>query len=172
MANLSHADGERSSNSVSITLVKDTGIHDRLVAVVGNRTYRELSQLTGIHHETVRRFLSGQAPSAEFLHALCRTMKVNAHWLLMGVGPKGTGDIRPDALRQADPSELLAAMAEAIERLIDRVDLIERFVQTLETRLRANGADHDRKADIRVQAGERGGTIGEAIPERAHRDDG
>ncbi len=46
-------------------------------------------------------------------------------------------DARTHALREAKPAELLGAVAAAVERLTDRVDRLELFVQALDLRLRA-----------------------------------
>ena len=104
--------------------------------VVGQSTYRHIGELTGTHPETVRRYLQGQAPSAEFLIGVCRAFGVSANWLLNGHGPMRANEIRREALRQADAAELLTAMSETMTVLIDRVTRLERYVQTLETRLR------------------------------------
>ncbi len=113
-------------------------LHDRLSAAVGKRTYRSLSDLTGVHPETVRRYMQGQAPSVEFVSAVCHALKLNGDWVLTGKGPMRRDEVRREALRAADPSELLAAIAESLEALTDRVDRLERFVQGLETRIRGS----------------------------------
>lgn len=116
---------------------------DRLSAAAGNRSYRHLSDLTGIHPETVRRYMQGHAPSADFLATMCRGLGINGDWLLTGRGPMKNADLRSQALQEADASELLNAMANTIETLIDRVERLELFIQTMESRLRAgNGASH------------------------------
>ncbi|MBL8745457.1 MAG: helix-turn-helix transcriptional regulator [Phycisphaerae bacterium] len=116
-----------------------SSLHERIQAVVGTLTYRALAEATNQHPETVRRYMQGQAPSAEFLSALCFRFDINAQWLLTGQGPPRHTETRAHALREANPSELLAAIAAALERLTDRVDRIELFVQTLESTLRGRG---------------------------------
>jgi transcriptional regulator with XRE-family HTH domain len=112
-------------------------LHHRIKAVVGQRSFREVAELTQTHPETVRRYVQGQSPSVEFLTALCQKMKINSTWLLTGQGPMHEVDVRNFALREANPSELLAAVAHSLELLTDRVIRLEVFVQTLEARLRA-----------------------------------
>jgi len=112
---------------------------------------RALGDSTGQNAETVRRYMQGAAPSVEFLAALCARFDLSAQWLLTGRGPMRQSETRAFVLRQANPAELLSAIAEALERLTDRVDRIELFVQTLETRLRANRSPVDHGA--RIQAG-------------------
>lgn len=112
-------------------------MHERLLAAVGNRTYRHLGELTGTHPETVRRYLSGQAPSVEFVASLSRALNISAEWLLTGTGPMRCEEVRAHALAQADAGELLAAITGKMEGLIDRVDRIEVYMQSLETRVRA-----------------------------------
>lgn len=111
-------------------------LHERLQSATGNRSYRHLSELTGANPETVRRYMQGQSPSVEFLTALCAALAINGEWLLTGRGPMRLADVRKSALRDAEASELLAAMAQTIETLIDRVDRLETLLQMLEIRVR------------------------------------
>ncbi|MDX2131302.1 MAG: helix-turn-helix transcriptional regulator [Planctomycetota bacterium] len=114
-----------------------SNLHQRLRAVTGHRSYREIAELTGTHPETVRRYMLGQSPSIEFISALSSALQVNGEWLLTGRGPSGRGDIRAHALREANPTELLNAVAATLERLMDRVERLETFLHTMEARLRA-----------------------------------
>lgn len=118
--------------------VESNGLHDRLRIAAGSHTYRHLSELTGTHHETVRRYMQGQSPSVEFLAALCGSLGLSAEWVLTGAGPMRRQDVKAHALGEANVGDLLGAMSGTLERLIDRVERIERFVQSLETRFRAS----------------------------------
>lgn len=113
------------------------GLHHRLRTVVGQRTYRELSELTCINAETVRRYVLGQPPSVDFVMGLCKSQGVNPTWLLTGDGPMRASEVKSFALRDANAHELLAAVAFTLERLAERVGRLEVFLQTMETRLRA-----------------------------------
>lgn len=115
-------------------------LHERLHEVFGDKSFRAIAELTQTSHETVRRYMNGQAPSVEFLELVCRSLGVNGQWLLTGRGPKRADHIRQHALGEANASELLSAMARTLERLTERVDRLEVFMQTLETRLRAASA--------------------------------
>lgn len=121
---------------VSIAFVELTPLHERIHAAVGGRTYRAIAELTGSNAETVRRYMMGQAPSAEFLAALCQAIGLNAQWLLTGRGPMKASHIKAHALSEASAAELLSAMARTLERLTDRVERLEVFVTTLEAKLR------------------------------------
>ncbi len=112
-------------------------LHVRLNDAAGDRTFRAIAELTGQNHETVRRYMQGAAPSVEFVSAFCERLGLNANWLLTGRGPMKTTDIRSAALALANPTELLTATAGNIEKLDDRVDRLEVFVSTMESRLRA-----------------------------------
>lgn len=112
-------------------------LHERMTAAAGRLSFRELGDLTGTHPETVRRYMQGQAPSVEFLTRLCAERAISATWLLTGRGPMHQNDVRSEALREADTSELLGAMAESLEALLARVERLELFVHTLEARVRA-----------------------------------
>lgn len=128
-----------SSDPDSMTPVELSPLHERLHEVFGDKSFRSIAEITQTSHETVRRYMNGQAPSVEFLELVCRSLGVNGQWLLTGRGPKRTEHIRAHALGEANASELLSAMARTLERLTERVDRLEVFMQTLETRLRAVG---------------------------------
>lgn len=112
-------------------------LHERILAAVGRRTIREVAELTRHHPETVRRYLSGQSPSIEFVAALCVALRLNAQWVLTGRGPMLSDDIRTEALRGADTGELLGAFASTVEAVQSRLERVEIYMQTMETRLRA-----------------------------------
>lgn len=112
-------------------------LHERLASAIGKTTYRKLGELTETHPETVRRYMQGQSPSAPFLAHVCATFGICGEWLLTGKGPMRNEEVRRHALKQADASELLGAIANNLTELDDRMGRLERFVQGLETRLRA-----------------------------------
>lgn len=114
--------------------------NDRLLKAVGERTYRKIASLSKTHPKTVRRYMQGQTPSVEFLASLARGLGLNGSWLLTGDGPVRQSEVRGDALRDADVSELLTAMADTIENVDSRLQRLETFVQTLESRLFAQNA--------------------------------
>ncbi len=116
--------------------MSSNGLHLRLRSVVGQRTYRELCELTGINAETVRRYVLGQPPSVDFVMGLCKSQGVNPTWLLTGEGPMRASEVKSFALRDANAHELLTAVAFTLERLAERVGRLEVFLQTMETRLR------------------------------------
>ncbi|MEN0020083.1 MAG: helix-turn-helix transcriptional regulator [Planctomycetota bacterium] len=116
----------------------DDALHERLATVAGNQSFREIARQTGLNAETVRRYMQGQAPSAEFLVALCKTLGINAEWLLLGKGPMRADDIHEEALKAASAGDLLIAMSGNIEGLVGRVGRIERYMQMLEVQLRGN----------------------------------
>ncbi|MEM9372622.1 MAG: hypothetical protein AAGA55_03180 [Planctomycetota bacterium] len=114
-------------------------LHERLASATGKTTYRKLGELTDTHPETVRRYMQGQSPSASFLAHVCTAFGICGEWLLTGKGPMRVQEVRGHALKQADASELLGAIANTLNDLGERMDRMERYVQGLETRLRASG---------------------------------
>ncbi len=112
-------------------------LHDRLASAIGKTTYRRLGELTETHPETVRRYMQGQSPSATFLAHVCASFGICGEWLLTGKGPMRIEEVRSHALKQADASELLGAIANTLNDLDERMGRLERYVQGLETRLRA-----------------------------------
>ncbi len=158
-------------------MVEGTGLHERLVAAVGQRTYRAVADMTGTNAETARRYLQGQSPSIEFLGALCAALNVSAHWVLTGEGPMLMAESRAHALRQANPGELMGAIATALESLTQRIDSIEQYVQFLETRLASPGASvtHVQASQASTRpdpsaASDRAARIADAIPKRPRPD--
>ena len=140
---LSEAVVDSASNEADLDLAGSQGtggqgFHTRLNEAAGRVSYRKLGGLTETHPETVRRYMQGQAPSATFLTNMCRVLGISGEWLLTGRGPMKVSQIRSHALGQADPSELMTAVANTLTDLCDRMDRLERFVQSLETRLRGN----------------------------------
>ncbi|MBY0113235.1 MAG: hypothetical protein K2Y21_10460 [Phycisphaerales bacterium] len=113
-----------------------SALHDRLKIAVGDRSTKHLGELTSTHPESVRRYMLGAAPSPDFLAAVCRGLGINADWLLTGNGPMKREDLKRFALLQSRGGELLQALAAEVERLTQRVERLEHFVQTMETRLR------------------------------------
>jgi len=142
-----------------IGVMQSTALHERMKAMVGKTTFRALGQVTNHNPETVRRYMSGQAPSVEFLSALVSAYSVNADWLLTGRGPMDRSEARSATLANADPNELMAAIACRMEDMCDRLDRIEVFTQTMETRLRVSDVDGGSPgsaspvSEIRIRAG-------------------
>lgn len=149
------------------------GLHERLKTAAGERTYRQLGDLTNTHAESVRRYMHGQAPSVEFLATLCGALGINGDWLLTGQGPMLQSEIRDHALRDAGTPDLLRATSDTVSRLIDRVDRLERFVQTAETRLRTanrtNGDTDDgsHRIEVKQQARRIGAAVAKRPPDHA-----
>lgn len=158
------------------------GLHERLEAAAKGRTYRAIGDATGIHPETVRRYMQGQTPSVEFVTSLCTALDINVQWMLTGDGPMHAHETRRHALREADPGELLGAVAATLETLRERVDRVEVYVQTLEARLRGEteaDAPSGRARTKRTRKGADDGTgteraqrVADAIGERSREDAG
>lgn len=114
-----------------------SGLHERMAEAAEGRTFRAIGDLTDFNSETVRRYMQGQAPSVEFVAAFCDGLGVCIDWLLAGRGPMKREQVRSEALKEANPSELLSAIAGGLEQVGDRLERVERFVQSLEARVRA-----------------------------------
>lgn len=146
------------------------GLHERLKTAAGERTYRQLGDLTGTNAESVRRYMQGQAPSVEFLARLCGALGVNGDWLLIGQGPMLQSEIRDHALRDAGTPDLLRATSDTVSHLIDRVDRLERFVQTAETRLRTSTNGDRDDGPTRIELKQQAKRIGAAVAKRPPQD--
>lgn len=106
-------------------LQEDPGLTKRLRLVVGDRSFRDVARMTGLSAESVRRYLGGAIPSAEFLGALCEKLAINAEWLLTGQGPMRMDAVLAEALREADTLQIVAEIAKKFDGLSDRVTRLE-----------------------------------------------
>lgn len=104
----------------------------RLNTAAGQYSYRELGRLTGVHPETIRRYMQGHAPSAVFLSRLCESLGISGEWLLTGHGPMKSTDICMAALRRAGVKELLQALSATITNQDDRINQLTLAVQQLQ----------------------------------------
>jgi transcriptional regulator with XRE-family HTH domain len=125
--------------------------HDRLQHAVGDMSYRKLGRLTDTHPETVRRYMQGQAPSTTFLINFCRAFGISADWLLTGRGAMRCSDIRMNALRLANPSELLGALAVSLANQTERLTRIEQLATPSDAKSDRNSM-HEHKLDTRPKA--------------------
>lgn len=155
-----HADNEGSVNET---------LQDRLLTAVGDRSYKRIGDMTNTHPETVRRYLSGHAPSVDFVSRLAQAAGLNLNWILSGRGPMRLAQIKPQALKEANATDLLTHVALAIENLESKVDRLERYTQVLEIMIR----QHDGRAAGTIEPQPRGGeTHGHAAPTQAETDAG
>ncbi len=144
-------------------------MHRRLETALEGKTYRWISRVTGIHPETVRRYMQGQSPSIDFVSSVCSQLQINPQWLLTGEGPMRRDEVRAHHLAEADPSELLAAIAATLDRLSERVDRLELFVQQLETHLSLVSTEPTGDDATRSDHG-LAGRVGAALAQRSHED--
>jgi len=123
--------------------------HDRLSMAAGELSYRKLGKATDTHPETVRRYMQGQSPSATFLTNLCYALGISGEWLLTGRGPMKRSDMRTHALKQANPAELLMAIASTVTSLSDQIQNLDQFVQAMQS--------HSNPSPLSIQAAQPNG---------------
>jgi hypothetical protein len=151
--------------------VNESPLHERLRAAVGSRSFRHVAEMTDTNHESVRRYLSGHSPSVEFLGSLCKALNLNSDWLLFGRGPMKLEDVRSSVLRETPAPDLLRALTHTVEEVLQRMDRIERLMQTMETRLRvasepaAGGTGHEHASGVVVS--QRIARLADAFPQRS-----
>lgn len=109
--------------------MEQPALHSRLQAAVGERTFRQLADLTGTHPETVRRYMHGATPSLEFVVAVCDALGVRMEWLVVGSGPMRRSELLKHTLERATAAELLREVAHQLERLDARIRTVERAVR-------------------------------------------
>lgn len=150
----------------------DNGLDTRLREAVGTRTYRHLAELTGTHHETVRRYMQGQSPSAPFLAKLCEELGLNANWLLNGHGPMHRSELRTTELQNAEASELFDGIGDHFDDFRERLDRLEQSILELhqwtrsaEARLDGSGAPGGASAADNSNTPQRARKLSEARPE-------
>lgn len=66
----------------------------RVQSVVAHLTCREIAELTGVHPDTTRRFVTAGPPSIFFLAAVCRACSVDPSWMLGVAEPGRAGRTR------------------------------------------------------------------------------
>ncbi|MEM1071532.1 MAG: hypothetical protein AAGB48_01180 [Planctomycetota bacterium] len=156
----------------------ESELHERLEQAAAGKTYRWIAKATNAHPETVRRYMQGATPNIEFVTAFCNVFSINPQWLLSGEGPMRRDEVRGYHLAEADPSDLLAAIAAMLDRLTDRLDRLELYCQQLESRLMQDpldaGATQTRDAAIEPKPDEgqptkptTAGRIGKAVAKRS-----
>ena len=104
----------------------------RLNTAAGQYSYRELGRLTGVHPETVRRYMQGHAPSAVFLSKLCEALGISGEWLLTGHGPMKSTDICSAALRGASVKDLLQALSVSMTRQEHQIGELQNAVERIQ----------------------------------------
>lgn len=90
-------------------------INQRLMAVVKQKrlTQADLVRASGATSPTVTDWFNrGAVPDAERLARIAKAIRVNAHWLLTGQGPKS---LPGEGQTQADQAYILGAQAIVIE---------------------------------------------------------
>ncbi len=167
------SDSEAAPRNVHWEPVGLSPLHERLLAASGGRSFRVLAEVTGSHPESVRRYMQGQSPSAEFLSAFCRQLGINGDWLLTGRGPMRTREIRGSVLAEAGAGDLMGAMVGQLEGLIARMDRVEVFVQALDVRVRSAGVkEGPDNGQAAAELPERVRVIAGALPQRSRTDVG
>ncbi|MBA4028581.1 MAG: hypothetical protein C0475_05520 [Planctomyces sp.] len=91
-------------------------------------SYRRIGQITRHNHETVRRYMTKQVPSVEFVRALCTSLNISADWLLLGRGavsapPEGLG-----GAAEAGPAPLGSDLRTQVESVSARLHRVEAFL--------------------------------------------
>lgn len=62
-------------------------VASRVRQAVGNATFREIGDATGLSPETIRRTLQGDTLSMNVLVAIIATYRLDPNWVLFGFGP-------------------------------------------------------------------------------------
>jgi transcriptional regulator with XRE-family HTH domain len=72
----------------------DSGVHQRIRDVLKEYSVRQVAHSVGMNYETVRRYMLGHSPSAEFLARICQVYDISGTWILLGLGPMRLGVFR------------------------------------------------------------------------------
>ncbi len=100
-------------------------LHDRLCLIVGRRSSRDVSELTGWNEASVRRYLKGNAPPAAFVAELCRVTGTSPQWLVSGTGAMSMDEVRASAMNNVELAELVVSLCSRIEELRQRIEHVE-----------------------------------------------
>lgn len=107
----------------------------RIMAVCEGLPLREVARLTGVSHETARRYSKGEDPSIGFIVGLSRAFGVSCHWLLTGHGPirvEGVNRLEVDRdgtgqpVAGLPPHDLIVVLASKLREVEARLAAIER----------------------------------------------
>ena len=79
---------------------------------------------------------NGGTPTAELIAGLTRRFGISSHWLLLGEGPRRCDEFARWAMRQADASDLLHALADKWLDVSDRLIQASRSLSLAEARTR------------------------------------
>jgi transcriptional regulator with XRE-family HTH domain len=94
-------------------------ISDRVAAACEGVRISSIATITGVHPETVRRYVTGKSPpSGAFLAALCDGLGISPRWLLLGDGPRFIAEPGFTAPEYGSHKEtLLACVAQLAARI-------------------------------------------------------
>lgn len=77
-------DTNASSQATNARRIWEAEVLARLQQTAGHHSFSRISALTGVHAESVRRYLTRGRPSAYFIAAFCRGFRVSPDWILNG----------------------------------------------------------------------------------------
>jgi hypothetical protein len=89
-------------------------LSERIAILLGDRSIRSFAADVGVPEATVRHYLRGRMPPADFIAALCVQTGASSWWLLTGEGPMHAAPPATPAA-QADPD--LARAQAALARI-------------------------------------------------------
>lgn len=115
-------------------------LHGRLLSVraleLADLSYGRIGEPIGMNHETVRRMFNGGTPTAALIAGLTSKFGISAHWLLLREGPRRCDEFARWAMRQADASDLLHALADKWVDVSDRLIQASRYLSMAEAKSR------------------------------------
>lgn len=76
----------------------DGSLAERLRTLVGHRSVREFSRLTGIGNTTLQKYLDGAVPGLDKASQIARACDVSLEWLATGASPSRVVSLPADAL--------------------------------------------------------------------------
>lgn len=111
------------------------GVTKRMKAVVGKRTYAEVSSLLGFQAETTRRYVLRGLPAWRFLQSL-RSHGYSIDWLLSGEGTMLVDD-RPKPLAEIPTRDILIELVRRRAVLSDEYAALKLQIERAEFQLAA-----------------------------------
>ncbi len=105
------------TNGSESSAQNDPALHRRLLAVTRDFNLRELSELTGVSQETVRRYQEGRGPSLAFIKRVSDVLGISADWLLLGRGSPVFRTNVPVGQMDSTVDEVLDGLSRYLKRL-------------------------------------------------------
>lgn len=129
-------------------------ITDRLFSLQGERSRRSFAQMLGVAEGTLRGYETGAtSPNIQTLEKICKKLRINRRWLLLGEGEQGVEERGPPQAAVAESAlnqPQVSALEEQIRNLTVRIAELECEKKQLERHSKALAAENKHVWEMRL----------------------